>query len=64
MIIYVIVGAVATGIVPYKQLLANDPLAAAFNQAGPPHRSITPLLRSFRPSVDAPRAGCYNLGSS
>ena len=33
-IIYVIVGAVATGLVPYKQLLANDPLAAAFNQAG------------------------------
>jgi APA family basic amino acid/polyamine antiporter len=33
-IIYVLVGAVATGLVPYKQLLANDPLAAAFNQAG------------------------------
>ncbi len=33
-IIYVAVGAVATGIVPYKQLLANDPLAAAFDQAG------------------------------
>ncbi len=33
-VIYVAVGAVATGIVPYKQLLANDPLAAAFNQAG------------------------------
>jgi APA family basic amino acid/polyamine antiporter len=33
-IIYVIVGAVATGLVPYKQLLANDPLAAAFDQAG------------------------------
>ena len=33
-IIYVAVGAVATGIVPYQQLLANDPLAAAFNQAG------------------------------
>ena len=33
-IIYVIVGAVATGLVPYKQLLSNDPLAAAFNQAG------------------------------
>jgi len=33
-IIYVAVGAVATGIVPYKQLLANDPLSAAFNQAG------------------------------
>jgi APA family basic amino acid/polyamine antiporter len=33
-IIYVAVGAVATGLVPYKQLLANDPLAAAFNQAG------------------------------
>jgi APA family basic amino acid/polyamine antiporter len=33
-IIYVIVGAVATGLVPYKQLLANDPLSAAFNQAG------------------------------
>jgi len=33
-IIYVAVGAVATGIVPYKELLANDPLAAAFNKAG------------------------------
>jgi len=33
-IIYVAVGAVATGIVPYQQLLANDPLSAAFNQAG------------------------------
>jgi APA family basic amino acid/polyamine antiporter len=32
--IYVIVGAVATGLVPYKQLLANDPLAKAFNVAG------------------------------
>ncbi|MBM4194452.1 MAG: amino acid permease [Gemmatimonadetes bacterium] len=33
-IIYVAVGAVATGLVPYQQLLANDPLAAAFNQSG------------------------------
>ena len=33
-VIYVIVGAVATGLVPYQQLLANDPLAAAFNRAG------------------------------
>lgn len=33
-VIYVAVGAVATGLVPYKQLLANDPLATAFNQAG------------------------------
>jgi APA family basic amino acid/polyamine antiporter len=33
-VIYVIVGAVATGIVPYQKLLSNDPLAAAFNQAG------------------------------
>lgn len=33
-IIYIIVGAVATGLVPYKELLANDPLAAAFNKAG------------------------------
>ena len=33
-VIYVIVGAVATGIVPYQQLLANDPLSEAFNQAG------------------------------
>ena len=33
-VIYVLVGAVATGLVPYKQLLANDPLSAAFNQAG------------------------------
>ena len=33
-VIYVVVGAVATGLVPYRQLLANDPLAAAFNQAG------------------------------
>ena len=32
--IYIVVGAVATGLVPYQQLLANDPLAAAFNQAG------------------------------
>ncbi|MEA3247963.1 MAG: amino acid permease [Gemmatimonadota bacterium] len=33
-IIYIAVGAVATGLVPYKQLLANDPLAAAFDKAG------------------------------
>ena len=33
-VIYVAVGAVATGLVPYKQLLANDPLAVAFDQAG------------------------------
>ena len=33
-LIYVAVGAVATGLVPYKQLLANDPLAEAFNKAG------------------------------
>ncbi len=33
-VIYIIVGAVATGLVPYQQLLANDPLAAAFNKAG------------------------------
>ncbi|HVZ77355.1 MAG TPA: amino acid permease [Gemmatimonadaceae bacterium] len=33
-LIYVIVGAVATGLVPYQQLLANDPLSAAFNKAG------------------------------
>ena len=33
-VIYIIVGAVATGLVPYTQLLANDPLAAAFNKAG------------------------------
>jgi APA family basic amino acid/polyamine antiporter len=33
-VIYVAVGAVATGLVPYRQLLANDPLAAAFNRAG------------------------------
>ena len=33
-VIYVIVGAVATGLVPYRQLLANDPLSAAFTQAG------------------------------
>jgi APA family basic amino acid/polyamine antiporter len=33
-LIYIIVGAVATGLVPYQQLLANDPLAAAFDRAG------------------------------
>jgi APA family basic amino acid/polyamine antiporter len=33
-LIYIIVGAVATGLVPYTQLLANDPLAQAFNVAG------------------------------
>jgi APA family basic amino acid/polyamine antiporter len=33
-VIYIIVGAVATGLVPYRELLANDPLAAAFNKAG------------------------------
>jgi APA family basic amino acid/polyamine antiporter len=33
-VIYVIVGAVATGLVPYRELLANDPLAAAFNKGG------------------------------
>ena len=33
-IIYVIVGAVATGIVPYQQLKGSDPLARAFEVAG------------------------------
>ncbi len=33
-LIYIIVGAVATGLVPYQQLLANDPLAAAFDKSG------------------------------
>ena len=33
-LIYVIVGAVATGLVPYKELASNDPLATAFNKAG------------------------------
>jgi APA family basic amino acid/polyamine antiporter len=33
-VIYVIVGAVATGLVPYKQLQGADPLAKAFEVAG------------------------------
>jgi len=33
-LIYVIVGAVATGLVPYQQLAASDPLAHAFEVAG------------------------------
>jgi basic amino acid/polyamine antiporter, APA family len=33
-VIYIIVGAVATGLVPYGELLENDPLSAAFNKAG------------------------------
>ena len=33
-VIYVIVGAVATGLVPYKQLQGADPLARAFEVAG------------------------------
>jgi APA family basic amino acid/polyamine antiporter len=33
-LIYIVVGAVATGLAPYQQLLANDPLAAAFDRAG------------------------------
>ena len=33
-LIYVVVGAVATGLVPYMQLRAADPLAEAFNRAG------------------------------
>jgi APA family basic amino acid/polyamine antiporter len=33
-LIYIVVGAVATGLVPYKQLLSNDPLSEAFNRAG------------------------------
>ena len=33
-VIYVIVGAVATGLVPYAELNAADPLAAAFDKAG------------------------------
>ena len=33
-LIYVIVGAVATGLVPYQQLASSDPLAHAFNVAG------------------------------
>jgi APA family basic amino acid/polyamine antiporter len=33
-VIYVVVGAVATGLIPYEQLRASDPLARAFNVAG------------------------------
>jgi APA family basic amino acid/polyamine antiporter len=33
-VIYVVVGAVATGLVPYQELRASDPLARAFNVAG------------------------------
>ena len=33
-LIYVIVGAVATGLIPYEQLRASDPLAHAFDVAG------------------------------
>jgi APA family basic amino acid/polyamine antiporter len=33
-VIYVIVGAVATGLIPYQQLKSSDPLAHAFNVAG------------------------------
>jgi APA family basic amino acid/polyamine antiporter len=33
-IIYVVVGAVATGLVPYQQLASSDPLAHAFDVAG------------------------------
>jgi APA family basic amino acid/polyamine antiporter len=33
-LIYVVVGAVATGLVPYQQLRSSDPLATAFNVAG------------------------------
>jgi basic amino acid/polyamine antiporter, APA family len=38
-LIYVIVGAVATGIVPYQQLRASDPLARALELAGMPTAS-------------------------
>ncbi|HEX8437355.1 amino acid permease [Archangium sp.] len=33
-VIYVVVGAVATGLIPYQQLKSSDPLAHAFNVAG------------------------------
>jgi basic amino acid/polyamine antiporter, APA family len=35
-VIYIIVGAVATGLVPYGQLRASDPLARALQMAGLP----------------------------
>ena len=38
-LIYVVVGAVATGIVPYQQLRASDPLARALELAGLPTAS-------------------------
>jgi basic amino acid/polyamine antiporter, APA family len=38
-LIYVVVGAVATGIVPYQQLRASDPLARALELAGMPTAS-------------------------
>jgi APA family basic amino acid/polyamine antiporter len=38
-VIYVIVGAVATGLVPYEQLKASDPLARALQVAGLPQAS-------------------------
>jgi basic amino acid/polyamine antiporter, APA family len=39
-VIYVIVGIVATGLVPYQQLRASDPLARALEQAGLPIASL------------------------
>jgi APA family basic amino acid/polyamine antiporter len=33
-LIYIVMGIVATGIVPYQELAASDPLSAAFNKAG------------------------------
>ena len=38
-VIYVVVGAVATGLVPYKQLQSSDPLARALQVAGLPTAS-------------------------
>jgi APA family basic amino acid/polyamine antiporter len=39
-LIYIVVGAVATGLVPYQQLRASDPLAEALQQAGLPIASL------------------------
>lgn len=39
-VIYVIVGAVATGLVPYQELASSDPLAKALSMAGLPKTSF------------------------
>ena len=73
-LIYVIVGLVATGLVPFTELRAADPLARALGEQPRQHEPLRPALGPFevepgergrmrpqgRDRAAGQRAACYN----